>query len=108
LTSIIKELKPKLIGFLHLDGKGIKIKGKNKKGLTLFIAQDSSGLPIHQDLMEGENKLAVKICLYIPLSEQKRKAYSRIQASKTKDKSFKDKIQVTIISTQIPEDIRIK
>ena len=59
MTSIIKELKPKLTGFLHLDGKGIKIKGKNKKGLTLFIAQDSKGLPIHQDLMDGENKLAI-------------------------------------------------
>lgn len=59
LISIIKEFNPKLTGFLHLDGKGIKVKGKNKWSLTLFIAQDSMGLPIHQDLMEGENKLAV-------------------------------------------------
>lgn len=59
MTSIIKELNPKLSGFLHLDGKGIKVKGSNKHALTLFIAQDSKGLPIHQGLMEGENKLDV-------------------------------------------------
>lgn len=59
MTSIIRELNPKLTGFLHLGGKGIKIKGKNKWSLTLFIAQDSGGLPIHQDLMGGENKLDV-------------------------------------------------
>lgn len=59
LISIIRELNPKLAGFLHLDGKGIKVKGSNKHAFTLFIAQDSKGLPIHQDLMEGENKLDV-------------------------------------------------
>lgn len=60
MTDIIKELNPKLTGFLHLDGKGIKVKGKNKWSLTLFIAQDSIGLPIQQDLMEGENKQAIR------------------------------------------------
>lgn len=59
MTNIIKELNPKLTGFLHLDGKGIKIKGKRKGKTTLFIAQDSIGLPIHQNLMEGENKQAI-------------------------------------------------
>ncbi len=59
LTNIIKELNPKLTGFLHLDGKGIKIKGKRKGKTTLFITQDSIGPPIHQNLMEGENKQAI-------------------------------------------------
>jgi hypothetical protein len=60
LTDIIKKFNPKLTGFLHLDGKGIKIKGKRKGQLTLFIGQDSIGLPIQQDLMEGENKQAIR------------------------------------------------
>jgi len=30
IIEIIKELKPNLSGFLHLDGKGIKLKGKHK------------------------------------------------------------------------------
>lgn len=59
MTNIIKELNPKLTGFLHLDGKGIKIKGKRKGKTTLFITQDSIGPPIHQNLMEGENKQAI-------------------------------------------------
>lgn len=57
---MIKEFNPKLTGFLHLDGKGIKIKGRRKGQLTLFIAQDSIGLPVQQDLMEGENKQAIR------------------------------------------------
>lgn len=59
MTEIIKELNPKLTGFLHLDGKGIKIKGKRKGKTTLFIAQDSIGLSLSQELMEGENKRAI-------------------------------------------------
>jgi hypothetical protein len=45
--------------FLHLDGKGIKLKGKSKWESTLFIAQDSTGLPLHQKIMQGENKLEI-------------------------------------------------
>lgn len=59
LIKLIKELKPELSGFLHLDGKGIKLKGKHKWERTLFIAQDKLGLPIHQKLIEGENKLEI-------------------------------------------------
>ena len=56
LIEIIKELNPSLSGYLHLDGKGIKIKGETKHSLTLFIGFDSKGFPIHQKLIEGENK----------------------------------------------------
>lgn len=41
LTDMVKDLSPHLPGFLHLDGKGIKLKGRRKWELTLFIAQDS-------------------------------------------------------------------
>lgn len=57
--EIIKELNPFLSGYLHLDGKGIKIKGETKHSLTLFIGSDSKGFPIHQKLIEGENKLEI-------------------------------------------------
>jgi hypothetical protein len=59
LIEAIRELNPDLSGFLHLDGKGIKLKGKPKWESTLFIAQDSIGLPIHQKLIQGENKLLI-------------------------------------------------
>jgi hypothetical protein len=59
LIEIIKELKPTLSGILHLDGKAIKSKGKSKHSQSLFIGFDSIGLPIHQKLIEGENKLAI-------------------------------------------------
>ncbi|MCD6583803.1 MAG: hypothetical protein J7K71_03870 [Candidatus Omnitrophica bacterium] len=59
LIEGIKELNPNLTGLLHLDGKGIKLKGKHKWELTFFIAQDSQGLPIHQRLIPGENKLDI-------------------------------------------------
>ena len=59
LIEVIKELNPNLTGFLHLDGKGIKLKGKHKWESTLFIAQDSIGLPLHQRLIAGENKLDI-------------------------------------------------
>ena len=59
LKDMVKDLNPHLTGFLHLDGKGIKLKGRRKWELTLFIAQDSVGLPVHQNLIEGENKLAI-------------------------------------------------
>jgi len=59
LIEIIKELNPSLTGFLHLDGKTIKIKGESKHSLTLFIGFDSIGIPIHQRLIEGENKLEI-------------------------------------------------
>jgi hypothetical protein len=59
LIELIKELNLKLSGFLYLDGKGIKLKGKPKWERTLFIAQDKLGLPIHQRLIEGENKLEI-------------------------------------------------
>ncbi len=49
LIEIIKELNPSLTGFLHLDGKAIKIKGGSKHFLTLFISFDSKGFPYTRD-----------------------------------------------------------
>lgn len=57
--DVAKELRPKWTGYLHIDGKGIKIKGKRLTEITLFIAQDKSGDTVHLDLMEGENKTAI-------------------------------------------------
>ncbi len=59
LIEIIKELKPNLTGILHLDGKAIKIKGESRHSQSLFIGFDSTGFPIHQKLIEGENKLEI-------------------------------------------------
>ena len=59
LIEIVKELNPSLTGFLHLDGKAKKTKGESKHFLTLFIGFDSKGFPIHQRLIEGENKLKI-------------------------------------------------
>ena len=49
LIEIVKELNPSLTGFLHLDGKAIKIKGGSKHFLTLFISFDSKGFPYTRD-----------------------------------------------------------
>gem|GEM_PF-798207 len=60
LIDILKRLDPSLTGFLHLDGKYIKLKGQHGHQFVLFIAQDSNGLPIHQTIMEGENRKAIE------------------------------------------------
>lgn len=51
-----RELKPRWSGYLHVDGKGIKIKGKKLFELTLFVGEDKCGDIVHVGVMEGENK----------------------------------------------------
>jgi len=52
LIEIIKELKPSLSGYLHLDGKAIKIKGETKHSLTLFIGFDSKDFLYTKNLLK--------------------------------------------------------
>lgn len=51
--EVAQELKPQWAGYLHLDGKGIKLKGSPAYAWTAFLAQDSTGDIVHVALWEG-------------------------------------------------------
>lgn len=52
-VEVSQALKPKWAGYLHLDGKGIKLKGQPAYAWTAFLAQDSTGDMVHTVLFEG-------------------------------------------------------
>lgn len=52
-VEIAQELHPQWAGYLHLDGKGIKLKGLPAYAWTAFLAQDSTGDLVHLALWEG-------------------------------------------------------
>ena len=52
-VEVAQELRPQWAGWLHLDGKGIKLKGLPAYAWTAFLAQDSTGDVIHLALWEG-------------------------------------------------------
>ena len=52
-VEVAQALHPRWEGFLHLDGKGIKLKGLPAYAWTAFLAQDSTGDGVHLALWEG-------------------------------------------------------
>ncbi len=52
-VEVAHELKPQWAGYLHLDGKGIKLKSLPAYAWTGFLAQDSTGDVVHVALWEG-------------------------------------------------------
>lgn len=52
-VEVARVLKPQWAGYLHLDGKGIKLKGLPTYAWTAFLAQDSTGDVVHVALFEG-------------------------------------------------------
>ena len=60
-VEVAHELQPQWAGYLHLDGKGIKLKGLPAYAWTAFLAQDSTGDVIHVALFEGgEQREAIR------------------------------------------------
>lgn len=65
-VDVAHELKPHWSGYLHLDGKGIKLKGLPAYAWTAFLAQDSSGDVVHLALWEGgESREAIRDFLLV-------------------------------------------
>jgi len=52
-VEVAQALQPCWAGWLHLDGKGIKLKGLPAYAWTAFLAQDSTGDLVHLALWEG-------------------------------------------------------
>lgn len=65
-VEVAKELQPQWEGWLHLDGKGIKLKGQPGYAWTAFLAQDSTGDMVHVALLEGgEQRVAIRDFLLV-------------------------------------------
>lgn len=65
-VEVARELRPKWGGYLHLDGKGIKLKGHSGHDWTAFLAQDSTGDMVHVVLLEGgEQRVAIRDFLLV-------------------------------------------
>ena len=74
-VEVAQQLRPQWVGWLHLDGKGIKLKGQPAYAWTAFLAQDSTGDVVHVALFEGSEQretirdflLVVRDQLHYPL-----------------------------------------
>jgi len=65
-VEVARVLKPQWAGYLHLDGKGIKLKGLPAYAWTAFLAQDSTGDVVHVALFEGgESREAIRAFLFV-------------------------------------------
>lgn len=65
-VEVAQELQPTWAGYLHLDGKGIKLKGQSGHDWTAFLAQDSTGDIVHAALLEGgEQRVAIRDFLQV-------------------------------------------
>jgi len=65
-VEVAQELQPQWTGYLHLDGKGIKLKGLPAYAWTAFLAQDSTGDVVHVALWEGaEQREAIRDFLLV-------------------------------------------
>lgn len=65
-VDVAHELTPQWAGYLHLDGKGIKLKGLPAYAWTAFLAQDSTGDVVHVALFEGgEQREAIRDFLLV-------------------------------------------
>jgi hypothetical protein len=51
--EVAQELPPRWTGYLHLEGKGIKLKGLPAYAWTAFLAQDNTGDIVHLARWEG-------------------------------------------------------
>lgn len=65
-VEVAQALHPQWEGWLHLDGKGIKLKGQPGYAWTAFLAQDSTGDTVHVALLEGgEQRVAIRDFLLV-------------------------------------------
>ena len=65
-VEVAQQLRPQWAGWLHLDGKGIKLKGLPAYAWTAFLAQDGTGDLVHLALWEGgEQREQIRNCLLV-------------------------------------------